>query len=79
VLLIAVLRLDVLTGRHLLGAWADRRRHGKLWMERDGGERGDNGDENAGRMTWAGRIYWRPESRSTRAALAGHRNFSTVA
>ena len=49
--LVAAIRVSVLGGRRLLvGAWADRRRHGRDLREREG-ERGEDVDENAGGTT----------------------------
>ena len=48
---VAANRVSVLGGRRLLvGAWADRRRHGRDLREREG-ERGEDVDENAGGTT----------------------------
>ena len=53
--LVAALRVSILGGRRLLvGAWAERRRHGRDLRERDRereGERGEDVDENAGGTT----------------------------
>jgi hypothetical protein len=58
VLLVAALRLDVLTGWHLLlGAWLTSGAMAEFGWREMGGEREDNGDENAGGTTWAGSIY----------------------